>query len=273
MARNKPDGHKYLGLRLTGTLAALAFLFSIWACSFNLPRNTLLQNPTDVANSVKATINAETVATLQAQQTLDAVQPSATRHISPNTNATIQAQQATLDAQSTALSPQETQPAPAGTAQVTASLAPGGSLNPVILLQNWKPNGDWAQVMSCPFEGICWTDSPAGNYGSGRETSITSLDSVTIDPTWPKPALVFWMSLALEGGYDVAHIDIKSEKNANWREIFYFKNVLNWNEVSIPLDKFVGQTFYFRFRLEADALYSKDGWYLQNIRIEPNYNR
>ena len=110
MARNKLESYSRLGLKSTLTLAALALLLSILACSIALPGSTSQKNPSDVARSVEATINAETVATLQAQETQNAGAVVISQTEDPGVSATIQAQQATLDAQATGLLLQATQP-------------------------------------------------------------------------------------------------------------------------------------------------------------------
>ena len=110
MVQNKLVRYEHKGLKSTMTLAALALFLSILACSTSLPGNPPPKNSTDVALSVEATINAETVGTLQAQETQIASGIVPTQSEDPGVSATIQSQQATMDAQATSLLPQATQP-------------------------------------------------------------------------------------------------------------------------------------------------------------------
>ena len=61
------SGFRLLDLKLTSLLAVFALLLSILACAVNLPGNDPPADATSVARSVKSTINAETVATMQAR--------------------------------------------------------------------------------------------------------------------------------------------------------------------------------------------------------------
>ena len=245
--------------RLSGValLLSLFLLLPMLACSISLTEDKDSKE-TKIAQNVQSTLNSEKVMTLEAQQTSDA---NAAQQTPADVGGIVQTSQATIDAQNTSVTATETP------ISVQTEL-----INQPIVLLNWIPTGQWAEITNCPFEGICWTDSPVGNYGNKKETVIASTDSTFIDPAWVSPYLVFWMKLDLEPGYDKASVDIRTEENSLWKEISYFKNTLDWNEVHIALEEYTGQKAFFRFRLYSDDLLNKDGWYLQNIRVEPNYH-
>jgi serine/threonine-protein kinase len=174
------------------------------------------------------------------------------------------------------IEPLTTSPIPVSTRTLLPTTAlqtttPLSLTNQPIMLDNWTATGLWAEVTNCPFEGVCWTDSPIGNYGNKRETTIVTADSIYIEPIWVSPYLVFWMKLDLEPGYDVANVDMQTQEKPIWWQVSFFKNNIGWSEAHIPLEKYKGQRVLFRFRLFSDDLLNRDGWYLQNIRIEPNY--
>jgi len=248
-------------------LISLTIIIS--SCSFNVPAVDPAKRQTDVSRSVDSTLNAEKVATYQVQQTLDAAQPVATQPESPNTNATMQAQQATLDAQSTSLSPQITQPAPTDTPQVTPSLASAASLDPVQIL-DWKlvywfylPNG-------CRAGAPCWrTDDDYKKHLGLSPMVLTSKQSYLIDPNWPKPYLMFWNKrrntspAAIDLIIDGTPIGIKQ----------YPKGQIEWSTDAIDLSNYKGKEIIIRFSVSGKWGSGTPGseWYLEDIRIVPNY--
>jgi hypothetical protein len=154
MTQNKQAGNKRQDLKLTMTLATLALLFSILACSTNLPGNTSQLSPTDVARSVESTLNAEKVATYQAQQTLDASAPVAVSTYDTGISATLQAQQATMDAQATSQIQQITQPVNPATAVSTLQDTPTPQ---VITLTEWEMTNFSIINSGCMQpDQICW---------------------------------------------------------------------------------------------------------------------
>lgn len=253
-------------------LASLTMIIS--SCTFNVPAVDPSKRQTDVSRSVESTLNAEKVATYQAQQTQDAGQPTLEQPETPDTNATIQAQQATLDAQSTSLSPQVTLPAPSDTPQVAPTLAPGGLPEPVQLL-DWKM-GFWIPLSSgCNGKTPCWKTNDDYNKHFGNPLVLTSKTSVLIDSNWPKPYLVFWNKrdnnnpATVEVIIDGTPIIIKQ----------YPKGQKDWTSDAIDLSAYKGKEIFVRF-VTSGKLTTPMGnmkrepttnWYVANIQIFPTY--
>jgi hypothetical protein len=242
------------------------------ACSFSAPSVDPSKRQTDVARSVESTLNAEKVATYQVKQTLDAGQPIATQPDSSNTNATIQAQQSTLDVQSTSLSPQATQPPlPTDTSQPAPTLAPAASLDPIQIL-DWKmafwvslPNG-------CRGHDPCWRTNDDYKKHLGLSPMVlASQQSYLIDPSWPKPYLIYMTKwkisnpATVEFTIDGTPIIVKN----------YPKGQSEWTNDKIDLSNYKGKEISIRFAVNGK--WGSGGipgseWYLENIQIVPSYN-
>ncbi len=268
MVRNKRDGLKHLGLRLTITLVILTLLFSILACAINLPGNAPRQNPTDVARSVESTINAETVATMQAQQTLETSAPVVVATEDPGVSATIQAQQATLDAQAISLLPQATQPAITETSPATLPSGPGGALGPVSIA-DWKMYF-WVPLSSgCKLADIpCWklADDWKTAQTSSGDGVLTSKQAVLIDPAWERPFLVFWdkRQLRRTGAIEI-------QVNGQWITVMDVNGTkTEWRQEAIDLQPYKGKQMIVRFISEIGSA-QQSTWFIQDVQIIPNF--
>jgi hypothetical protein len=269
MARDKLVRSKHLGLKLTMTWIALVLLFSILACSTDLPGNTPPKNSTDVARSVEATINAETVATMQAQETQGAGGIVPTQPEDPGVGATIQAQQATMDAQATSLLPPPTQP-PATEIPLVATSAPtsGASLDPVSItdwkMYFWVPLTSGCKLLNVP----CWklADDWKTAQTSSGDGVLTSKEPVLIDAAWERPYLVFWNKRQLRRTGAI-EIQVDGEwigvKNLNQTRV-------EWVQDAIDLGPYKGKQMIVRFLAEI-GFAQQSTWFIQDIKIVPNY--
>lgn len=251
-------------------LVSLAMILS--SCTFNVPAVDPSKRQTDVARSVESTLNAEKVATYQAQQTLDAGQPIVEPSETPNTNATIQAQQATLDAQSTSLPPQVTQPAATDTPQVTSNLPLVASPEPIQIL-DWKMLYWFSLPNGCRGDAPCWRTNDDYNKHLGLSPMVlTSQQSFLIDPNWPAPNLVFWNKrknsspATIELIIDGTPIIVKE----------YPKGQSDWSSDEIDLAPYKGKEISIRFAVSGkwgSGRIPGSDWYLESIQIIPNYER
>ncbi len=269
MALNKLVCSVHLGPKLTMTWIALVLLFSILACSFDIPGNTPPKNSTDVARSVEATINAETVATMQVQETQRAGGIVPTQAEDPGVSATIQSQQATMDAQATSLLPQATQP-PATEIPLVATSAPTSlaSLDPVSIkdwkMYFWVPLTSGCKLLNIP----CWKladDWKTAQTSSGNGV-LTSKGPVLIDTAWERPYLVFWNKRqlrrtgAIELQVDGKWIGVKNLDQTH----------TEWVQEAIDLQPYKGKQMIVRFMSEI-GFAQQSTWFIQDIKIVPNY--
>jgi hypothetical protein len=241
----------------------------ISSCSLNMPTVDASKKQTDVARSVESTLNAEKVATYQAQQTLDAAQPVATQPASPNTGATIQAQQATLDAQASSQAPQETQPVAAGITPTTESV----ELLEPIQITDWKMSF-WVSLPNGCREGApCWKTDDDYDKHMGSPLVLTSKQSLLIDPNWPKPYLVFWNNR--DNSYPATVELIVDNKQVILKT--YVQGKSDWQLEAIDLSRFKGQEIYVQFAVSGKqtGLWGGKGpgsrWFVEDVRIFPNY--
>ena len=260
-------------------------MLMISACTFNLGSVDTSATSTEVARNLEATLKAEIMATIQVQQTMNAPQPVATQPVvtlpvatqpeSPETNATIQAMQATLDAQATSLVPQVTQIV---STQVNPSSAPGASLEPVQIV-SWSMEFWVSPQSGCEGVFPCWITNDDFLKHLGGNMLMTSKLSYLIDPSWPNPYLAFrdkrdnqaigTVELLLDG----KPIIVKTIP----------KGLKNWSTDSIALNDYKGKKINVRFMVpgktetggSAGAYQAGDNpsthWFVTNIQIIPNY--
>jgi hypothetical protein len=269
MVRNKLIGDKRLGLRLTMTWVALSLLFSILACAINLPGTTPPKNSTDVARSVEATVNAETVATLQSQETQIASGIVPTQSEDPGVSATIQSQQATMDAQATSLLPPATQP-PETEIPLVASSVPtsGASLDPVSItdwkMYFWVPLTSGCKVLNLP----CWklADDWKTAQTSSGDGVLTSKAPVLIDAAWERPYLVFWNKRQLRRTGA-----IELQVDGDWIGVKNLNQTrTEWVQEAIDLQPYKGKQMIVRF-LAQIGYAQQSTWFIQDVKIVPNY--
>jgi hypothetical protein len=268
MARIKHEGGRRLGLNSTMVLPALVLLFSILACSIALPENTPLRNSTEVARSVEATINAETVATLQLQETQNASEVVISQTEDPGINATIQSQQATLDAQATSLLLDATQP-PA-TEVVLATSAPTSPASPDSLpILDWKMYF-WVPLTSgCKLPDLpCWklADDWKKAQGTSGVGVMTSKEALMIEPAWEKPYLVFWdkRQLRRTGAVEI-------QVDGTWITVMNVGHTnTDWRRQEIDLQPYKGKQMIVRFMSEI-GYYQQSSWFVQDVKIIPDF--
>jgi hypothetical protein len=261
------------GFQLTILLLVCLSLSMVFpSCASNTPLVDPSTRQTDVARHVEATLNAEKVATYIAQQTLDAGQPIATQPTGLNTNATIQAQQATLDARSTAQSPQETQPAPADTPQVTPTLPLASSSDPIQIL-DWKMTFWVSLPGGCKGHNACWRTNDDYKKHLGLTPMIlTSTQSYLIDPNWQRPYLVFWNKRDISYPATVELI-------VDGRPMIvkqYERGQTDWLSEAIDLSPYKGKEISFRFSVGGkwgSGRVPGSEWYLENVQLIPSYKQ
>ncbi len=271
MVRNKLIVNRHLGLKLTMTMAALASLFSILACSINLPGSIPPKNSTDVARSVEATINAETVATLQAQETQVASGIILTQSEDPGISATIQFQQATLVAKASPQAPQETQTV---AVETTPTAESAGALES-IQITDWKM-AFWISLPNGCKEGApCWKTDDDFDKHMGYPLLLTSKQSILINPNWLKPSLVFWNKR--DNSYPSTVELIIDGKHTILKQ--YSKGRSDWQKETIDLSSFKGKEIYVLFSILgkqgsfwSDTAGPGSNWFVESVQIFPEYS-
>ncbi len=133
----------------------------------------------------------------------------------------------------------------------------------------WTAQSPWAiteEDSSSPTHS--WTDSPGRLYESGINISLTS--PVIDISSFPSALLSFIHKYDFEATYDFGYLEF-STNGVNWNTIATYTGYqANWTKVEIEIQSphLGSSTFRFRFRLYTDYGVSKDGWHIDDIKIE-----
>ncbi len=222
--------------------------------------------------SIKQTIEAASVQlTMMAQQSTQAALDQL--------NLQIAAQNATLEAQASQLTALAAQPAetqPLTVPQTPIIETPTTETAASLQLTDWYGDG-WTFI-----NGSACNDKKLGCWQAimkeGQVAILSSRESVTIDPAWENPAIVFWTRY--KGMYSLtfgfAELDI--ETRPGYTRVMSFGGSKDyWHEVVINLNEYKELTFKLRFYGEGQAkLWENDPaykftWLIENIQIVPNY--
>jgi hypothetical protein len=250
------------------TVILILFL-AILACSFDFLPQDPSQQETGVAQSVEDTLSAEQALTEQAIQTNAPGDTPVIPTESVNTDATIQAQQATLDAQNT-LAAQSSPTDEAATATETPSAA---SLD-LVSITDWKMSF-WAPINSgCKVKDVgCWkmNDDYKIHLGIG-DLVMVSRNPVIIEQTWPNPYLVLWHKYKFERN---AQIEISADSVwSTMKDLTKKSSGGNWVHEAINLNNYKGKELLVRFI--AGGIWGSGGirgsdWFVNEVQIVPDY--
>ncbi len=112
-----------------------------------------------------------------------------------------------------------------------------------------------------------WTDSPAGNYGNNRNTSLTSplLDLSTA----AAPVLSFWHRFDLESGWDYGRVEVSANGGGTWVQKAQYSGAQGaWQQVELAVPELAGSgQAQVRFRLTTDGSEVRDGWYVDDVGL------
>ena len=134
----------------------------------------------------------------------------------------------------------------------------------------WTAQAPWAvtdETSHSPTHS--WTDSPGGNYANETDVSLTSpvFDLAAARAT----RLSFRHIYDFESGFDAGSVEISTD-GASWTPVRSFSQedqTTAWILEMIPLPMLDGQSAArIRFRVFTDVSLTRDGWHLDNIRLE-----
>jgi len=132
----------------------------------------------------------------------------------------------------------------------------------------WTADWPWARTTTWFHSPIqAWTDSPGGNYGNGRDVSLTTspMDLVRFS----RPTLQFQTCYDLETNYDYGRIEISTDGGVTWHSVTtYTGRTVHWSGQRVDLGMIGGaETLRVRFRLDTDAGVTADGWYIDDVVV------
>ena len=127
----------------------------------------------------------------------------------------------------------------------------------------------WALTTASSHSGTqAWTDSPSGNY---QNNVLAELDSPGIDLTEVSSAtLTFWHRFDFASG-DSGFVRVhwrNREGSIEWQDIRRFTGTNSiWQQVSLDLTPFVGQSIQISFFTVTDATHTADGWTIDDVAV------
>ena len=131
--------------------------------------------------------------------------------------------------------------------------------------QGWTVQSPWAITTEASHSlSHSWTESPGGNYLSGRNTSLTS---PTFDlSAYAGVALSFWQTYETESGWDFCNVEY-TDDGSTWQSVAGYDGYQPaWEQQTILLPGMDGQSnARFRFRFTSDTNTVDDGWHLDDI--------
>ena len=112
-----------------------------------------------------------------------------------------------------------------------------------------------------------WTDSPAGNYANNTNSTLTRNASINVSgPMFAS----FMIRYDLESGFDFLSLEASTNGGGSWAPIQEFtgKSYGAFQNISVPLNSFIGQTVLLRFRLTSDSTITGDGVYIDDFAVQ-----
>jgi hypothetical protein len=110
-----------------------------------------------------------------------------------------------------------------------------------------------------------FTDSPVGNYSNGANTAmiLPALDLSAIEGL----RLKFASRCDTEQGFDFGLLEYRLGAGA-WSELWRCSGSPAWEAVDLDLAALAGQSeVQLRFRITSDGFQTRDGWYVDDIRL------
>ena len=138
--------------------------------------------------------------------------------------------------------------------------------------RGWSVDDPWEQTTISSRSGAyAWTDSPGGNYQHDQNVVIWS---PVIDLTKVTSAtLTFWHQYAFASG-DSGNVWVArpiEDRPGGWRTegvIGRFTGTqTTWQQTSIDLSPFVGESIRLAFQVLSDDTETADGWYIDDVAV------
>ena len=130
----------------------------------------------------------------------------------------------------------------------------------------------------------CYTDSKTGNYVNNSTNTMTLTNQIDLTDI-TGPFLQFWTKWDIEGNWDYGVVQISTDNGSSWAylegnytnpgtgsfqpngEPLYDGKQSDWVEEEIDLSAYAGQQIKLRFDLRTDGGVTRDGWYLDDIKV------
>ena len=114
------------------------------------------------------------------------------------------------------------------------------------------------------------TDSPIGGYSNNADSWAELKHGLDLTSA-VSPHLSFWHKCSL-WVYDSCFVEVSTDNGESWERLLpgFGGNLCEWTNVNFPLDSWVGcSNFKFRFHIVSDSVGTSDGWYIDDVQINP----
>ncbi|MBI5022016.1 MAG: immune inhibitor A [Ignavibacteriales bacterium] len=150
---------------------------------------------------------------------------------------------------------------------------------------NWTTGSGWGLSTAAHSPSNSFADSPSDYYTDLVDNSLTLASSIDISIA-QKVILKFWCMWDIESDWDFATVEISSDGGTNWSTVsgkymrpasgigvqtagtFGYDGIKNdWVEEDLDLSSFASSNFKIRFRIRSDEYTTRDGFYVDDIRL------
>lgn len=148
-------------------------------------------------------------------------------------------------------------------------------------LQRWDLSGDWRfkENSAClpnevgytsPTMALAFDYGSTCSYRNNRVGYATMSSSVFIPLTSLSATLRWWDFVGAELGADFYSIEVSTDEGNSWPHIVLLESEdeLFWDEETVDLSEFIGQSVLVRFKFESDSSFANLGWYIDDLQIE-----
>jgi len=120
------------------------------------------------------------------------------------------------------------------------------------------------------------SNSPSHSWYCGQEGSWQYTDNMNAwllsedIALYPESKLVFWTYYELETGYDYGYVEVSADGGSTWQQLGdpFNGSSGGWVRIERDLRNFSG-VIKIRFRLTSDGAVTREGWYVDDISVEP----
>jgi hypothetical protein len=152
---------------------------------------------------------------------------------------------------------------------------------------NWNIGSGWGTTTTAHTLPYSFTDSPGGDYSNNSNNAFTLLHPIDLSG-YPHSLLKFWTKWAIEPIFDFCFIEVSSDSGTTWTGLKSalshrgsgegmqtngtwgydgYNPGMDWVEQQIDLSSYAGSKVLLRFRLATDDGNTRDGIYLDDIRV------
>lgn len=134
----------------------------------------------------------------------------------------------------------------------------------------WTASQPWAIVDTQSHSPThSWHDSPAGNYPPNAQLELRAPGPIDLRSV-QTPELRFWHTYRFARG-DRGQVEFRTTDSGSWRLLRRFDGTIgDWRGEVISLEEYQNErTFYLRFILTSDGNMEDDGWYVDDVSVNP----